>query len=129
MFRSPVVDGIVILIIALLILGPKRLPGLGKGLGVGMREFGVRDLERHARHAIIAVSREDDDRMMRLAAFGQDARIGDLHHLLAPARQRVGRTFQQPPERGPLHFVLLQGAVGKKPFAHFVVENLNSVTW
>jgi sec-independent protein translocase protein TatA len=39
MFRSPVVDGIVILIIALLILGPKRLPGLGKGLGVGMREF------------------------------------------------------------------------------------------
>lgn len=39
MFRSPVVDGIVIIIIALLILGPKRLPGLGKGLGVGMREF------------------------------------------------------------------------------------------
>jgi sec-independent protein translocase protein TatA len=39
MFRSPVVDGIVILIIALLILGPKRLPGLGKGLGEGMREF------------------------------------------------------------------------------------------
>ncbi len=39
MFRSPVVDGIVILIVALLILGPKRLPGLGKGLGVGMREF------------------------------------------------------------------------------------------
>jgi sec-independent protein translocase protein TatA len=39
MFRSPVVDGIIILIIALLILGPKRLPGLGKGLGVGMREF------------------------------------------------------------------------------------------
>jgi sec-independent protein translocase protein TatA len=39
MFRSPVVDGIVILVIALLILGPKRLPGLGRGLGDGMREF------------------------------------------------------------------------------------------
>lgn len=39
MFRSPVVDAIVILVIALLILGPKRLPGLGKGLGQGMREF------------------------------------------------------------------------------------------
>lgn len=39
MFRSPVVDAIVILVIALLILGPKRLPGLGKGLGEGMREF------------------------------------------------------------------------------------------
>jgi sec-independent protein translocase protein TatA len=39
MFRSPPVDIIVILVIALLILGPKRLPGIGKGLGHGMREF------------------------------------------------------------------------------------------
>lgn len=39
MFRSPPVDLIVILIIAVLILGPKRLPGIGKGLGQGMREF------------------------------------------------------------------------------------------
>jgi len=39
MFRSPVVDAIVILVVALLILGPKRLPELGKGLGRGMREF------------------------------------------------------------------------------------------
>jgi sec-independent protein translocase protein TatA len=39
MFRSPVVDAIVILVITLLILGPKRLPELGKGLGRGMREF------------------------------------------------------------------------------------------
>lgn len=39
MFRNPTVDVIVVLVIALLILGPKRLPGLGKGLGQGMREF------------------------------------------------------------------------------------------
>ncbi|HZE03792.1 MAG TPA: twin-arginine translocase TatA/TatE family subunit [Solirubrobacteraceae bacterium] len=39
MFRSPPVDLIVVLIIALLILGPKRLPSIGKGLGQGMREF------------------------------------------------------------------------------------------
>jgi sec-independent protein translocase protein TatA len=39
MFRNPPVDIIVILIIVLLFLGPKRLPGLGKGLGQGMREF------------------------------------------------------------------------------------------
>lgn len=39
MFRSPAIDAIVILVIALLILGPKRLPDLGKGLGRGMREF------------------------------------------------------------------------------------------
>ena len=39
MFRSPPVDLIVVLIIVLLFLGPKRLPGIGKGLGQGMREF------------------------------------------------------------------------------------------
>jgi sec-independent protein translocase protein TatA len=30
---------VIILAIALLVLGPKRLPGLGKQLGTGMREF------------------------------------------------------------------------------------------
>ena len=39
MFRNPLIDGVVILIVVLLILGPKRLPELGKGLGRGMREF------------------------------------------------------------------------------------------
>jgi sec-independent protein translocase protein TatA len=39
MFRNPVVDLAVILVVALLIFGPKRLPQLGKGLGHGFREF------------------------------------------------------------------------------------------
>jgi sec-independent protein translocase protein TatA len=39
MFRSPPVDLIVILIIVVLIMGPKRLPGIGRGIGQGMREF------------------------------------------------------------------------------------------
>ena len=30
---------IVVLVIALLILGPKKLPGLGKSIGSGLREF------------------------------------------------------------------------------------------
>jgi sec-independent protein translocase protein TatA len=30
---------VVVLIIVLVIFGPKRLPGLGKSLGTGMREF------------------------------------------------------------------------------------------
>ncbi|MEJ7718208.1 MAG: twin-arginine translocase TatA/TatE family subunit [Thermoleophilaceae bacterium] len=30
---------IIVLVIALLIFGPKRLPGLGKSLGSGLREF------------------------------------------------------------------------------------------
>jgi sec-independent protein translocase protein TatA len=39
MFRNPTTDLIVILVIVLLIFGPKRLPGLGKSLGSGIREF------------------------------------------------------------------------------------------
>ena len=39
MFRNPTTDLIVILVIVLLIFGPKRLPGLGRQLGQGIREF------------------------------------------------------------------------------------------
>ena len=39
MFRNPLTDVIILLVIVLLIMGPKRLPQLGKGLGHGMREF------------------------------------------------------------------------------------------
>ena len=37
--KSPTTDLIIALVIILLIFGPKRLPGLGKQLGTGMREF------------------------------------------------------------------------------------------
>jgi sec-independent protein translocase protein TatA len=37
--KSPTTDLIIVLVIILLIFGPKRLPGLGKHLGTGMREF------------------------------------------------------------------------------------------
>ena len=39
MFRNPAVDLLVVLLIALLIFGPKRLPTLGRSLGQGLREF------------------------------------------------------------------------------------------
>jgi sec-independent protein translocase protein TatA len=39
MFRNPTTDLIVVLVIVLLIFGPKRLPGLGRSLGTGLREF------------------------------------------------------------------------------------------
>jgi sec-independent protein translocase protein TatA len=39
MFRNPVTDAIVVLVIVMLIFGPKRLPMLGRSLGQGMREF------------------------------------------------------------------------------------------
>ena len=39
MFRNPLTDAIVVLVVVLLIFGPKRLPDLGRSLGQGMREF------------------------------------------------------------------------------------------
>ena len=39
MFRSPLIDAAVVIVILLLIVGPKKLPQLGRGLGDGMREF------------------------------------------------------------------------------------------
>lgn len=52
MFRNPTTDLIVVLVIVLLIFGPKRLPGLGKQLGQGMREF---------KDSITGDSKHDDD--------------------------------------------------------------------
>lgn len=43
---------IVVLIIALLVLGPKRLPEVGKSLGRGMREF---------KDSLSGNSRDDED--------------------------------------------------------------------
>ena len=46
------VELIVVLIIALLVIGPKRLPEVGKSLGNGMREF---------KDSISGDSGDDDD--------------------------------------------------------------------
>ena len=43
---------IIVLVIVLVIFGPKRLPGLGKQLGTGMREF---------KDSISGKGRDDDD--------------------------------------------------------------------
>ncbi len=43
---------IIVLVIVLLIFGPKRLPGLGKQLGTGMREF---------KDSIAGKDRDDDE--------------------------------------------------------------------
>jgi sec-independent protein translocase protein TatA len=53
MFRSPSADLIIVLVIVLLFLGPKRLPGLGRSLGSGIREF---------KHGIGGGHREDEER-------------------------------------------------------------------
>jgi sec-independent protein translocase protein TatA len=42
------VEIVVLLVIALIVFGPKRLPELGKSLGSGMREFKDSITARHA---------------------------------------------------------------------------------
>jgi sec-independent protein translocase protein TatA len=59
MFRNPTADLLVVLLIVLLIFGPKRLPGLGKSLGHGIREF---------KDGITGNSKPDDDDRPELTA-------------------------------------------------------------
>ena len=39
MFRSPLADGVIILVIVLLFAGPKRLPMLSRSIGESIKEF------------------------------------------------------------------------------------------
>ena len=39
MFRSPLADGLVILVVILLFAGPKRLPMLSRSIGESIKEF------------------------------------------------------------------------------------------
>jgi sec-independent protein translocase protein TatA len=60
---------IIVLVIVLLIFGPKRLPGLGKQLGTGMREF---------KDSITGKDKDEDDdapdtRVQANAALGRPA--------------------------------------------------------
>jgi sec-independent protein translocase protein TatA len=52
MFRNPLMDAVIVLVIVLLFVGPKKLPALGKGLGHGMREF---------KEGITGESKNDED--------------------------------------------------------------------
>ena len=54
---------IIVLVIALVIFGPKRLPDLGRSLGSGMREF---------KDSITGSSKDDDDDSSALTAARSD---------------------------------------------------------
>jgi sec-independent protein translocase protein TatA len=54
---------IIVLVIALVVFGPKRLPDLGRSLGTGMREF---------KESITAGSKDDDADPSTLAATRSD---------------------------------------------------------
>jgi sec-independent protein translocase protein TatA len=72
---------IILLVIVLVIFGPKRLPELGRGLGKGMREF--KD----------SVTGKDDDERKELGASNTVQTSGQA---TAPPEQ-AATTQQQPP--------------------------------
>jgi sec-independent protein translocase protein TatA len=55
----------IVLVIVLIIFGPKRLPGLGKQLGTGMREF---------KESITGKDKDDDDADDARATTADDRR-------------------------------------------------------
>lgn len=57
MFRNPLTDSLVALVVLLVIFGPKRLPLLGRSLGQGIKEF---------KHSIGGESSEDQDQLPAL---------------------------------------------------------------
>jgi sec-independent protein translocase protein TatA len=75
---GPLELGIILLII-LIVFGPKRLPGLGRQLGTGMREF---------KDSITGKERDDDDDDDERDAFGEPAR--------RPARGELERSPSEP---------------------------------
>jgi sec-independent protein translocase protein TatA len=50
---------LIVLVIALVVFGPKRLPDLGRSLGTGMREF---------KDSITGNAKDDDDEPSKIAA-------------------------------------------------------------
>jgi sec-independent protein translocase protein TatA len=82
MFRNPTADLLVVLLIVLLILGPKRLPGLGKSIGHGIREF---------KDGITGKSTVDEDERPELTAASAtppaDTTERDAAEVVSPERR------------------------------------------
>ena len=57
-FNIGLPEMIIVLVIALIVLGPKKLPDFGRSLGSGMKEF---------KDSISGESKRDDDEEERLA--------------------------------------------------------------
>ena len=73
---------IIVLVVVLLIFGPKRLPGLGKQLGTGMREF---------KESISGKGRDDDDDDDRADRREAEAALGRPEGEQAPVDGEVVR--------------------------------------
>ena len=56
----------IVLVIALIVFGPKRLPELGKSLGSGMREF---------KDSITGQNKDEDDEKPRIESASQTDKV------------------------------------------------------
>jgi sec-independent protein translocase protein TatA len=86
MFRNPTTDLIIVLVIVLLIFGPKRLPSLGKQLGSTARDF---------KDSITRHHNDDDD---------EDDRRPEIAHASQPPVAPPSETStadRQPAEAAP----------------------------
>jgi sec-independent protein translocase protein TatA len=70
---------IVVLVIALVVLGPKKLPGLGRSLGTGMREF---------KESITGSNKDDDKHELTASDDDDDAPVTPEQHDDAISRRR-----------------------------------------
>ncbi len=64
MFRSPLADGIIVLLIVLLFVGPKRLPMLSRSIGESIKEFkgGISDEDKQIDSAQSTQKTESTDK-------------------------------------------------------------------
>jgi sec-independent protein translocase protein TatA len=80
---------IIVLVIVLLIFGPKRLPGLGKQLGSGMREFKDSISGKDRDDEVRKTASGDGGRAEAAAALGRPD--GEAAPLEGDARERAPR--------------------------------------
>ena len=70
MFRNPLTDALVILVVLLLFFGPKRLPMLSRSIGESIKEF---------RGGIDKRSSDDEDEKPQLSAQSQSGESEKAH--------------------------------------------------
>jgi sec-independent protein translocase protein TatA len=96
MFRNPVTDLLVVLVVVLLIFGPKRLPVLGRSLGQGLREF---------KDSISGNSRDEDEERPALNAAQSTSAAGDAGRVpveaSAPAPETPAQAAPAPAPQAP----------------------------